>query len=115
MTTRDPIFGCVLSTARLDREGYAFHGKTRAHIFAWTAVNGPVPDGFEIEHSCRRRNCCRVAHLELVTRSENEKLKSWRYRVKRKECRKGHDLSLYAMVTPEGGRICRLCSRSNEP
>ncbi len=110
----DPIFGCELATGRLDREGYAFHGKTRAHIHAWVSVNGPIAEGMEVEHGCRRRNCCRVVHLELVTRSENEKLKSWRYRAKRKTCKNGHDMSINAMITPEGGRVCRTCSRSDE-
>lgn len=111
----DPIFGCHLAQGRVDREGYCFHGKTRAHIAAWEMHNGPVSDGKEIEHSCRRRNCCRVIHLELVTRSENEKLKSWRNRAKRTHCKNGHEMSINAMVTPEGGRVCRTCSRSDAP
>lgn len=106
--TVDPIFGCHLANGRLDRDGYAFHGKTRAHIAAWVAVYGPVPEGFEIEHRCRRRNCTR--HLELVTRSENELRKSWKFRSRLPLCAKGHDKS-NAMVTPEGGRICRICDR----
>ncbi len=111
----DPIFGCELATGRKDRDGYAFHGRTRAHIHAWTSVNGPVPDGMEVEHMCRRRACCRIAHLEIVTRSENELRKSWRYRARRTHCKNGHDMKISAMVTPEGGRICRVCSRSDEP
>lgn len=110
MTTRDPIYGCLLSTARLDKEGYAFHGKTRAHIFAWTEANGPIPEGLEVEHRCRRRNCIALHHLRLVTRSENEKLKSFRYRLK-VPCPKGHDITENRAVTPEGGVTCRACNR----
>ena len=109
---RDPIFGCDLVTSRLDRDGYAFHGKTRAHIVAWTNEHGPIPEGMEIDHLCRRRHCIALHHLELVTRSENEKRKSWRYRARRKTCPRGHELQLNGVVTPEGGRVCRACNRN---
>ena len=109
----DPIFGCDLVTTRLDRDGYAYHGKSRAHVVAWINVHGPLPDGMEIDHLCRRRNCRALAHLEMVTRSENERRKSWRHRVKRSRCARGHDLSLHGIVTPEGGRICRACNAEN--
>jgi hypothetical protein len=104
-------FGCVLVTHRLDREGYAFHGSSRSHIVAWVNAHGPIPEGMEVDHLCRRRNCKAVHHLELVTRSENEKRKSWKYRAKRKQCPKGHDLQVNRVVTSEGGVICRQCNR----
>lgn len=114
MTTRDLIFGCELADGRKDREGYAFHGKTRAHLHAWISHHGAIADGMEVDHLCRRRNCCALHHLELVTRSENEKRKSWRYRARRTTCPKGHALSLHGIVTPEGGRVCRQCNREAE-
>lgn len=111
-TERDPVFGCELVTSRLDRDGYGFHGKTRAHLHAWTNEHGPIAEGMELDHMCRRRNCVALHHLELVTRSENEKRKSWRYRAKRKLCPVGHDLQTNGVVTPEGGRVCRACNRA---
>lgn len=110
-TVRDPIYGCELVMSRLDREGYAFHGKSRAHIVAWEEVNGPVPPGFELDHLCRRRNCRARHHLEPVTRAENERRKSAAWRMRRKVCPRGHDLWLNAIPTPEGGRVCRTCNR----
>lgn len=112
-TERDPIFGCLLWTGKLDKDGYGFHGRSRAHIVAWEAVHGQVPDGMELEHECRRRHCTAVAHLRLVTRSQNERLKSWRARARLTHCKNGHDLSVNAMVTPEGGRVCRTCSKGS--
>jgi len=110
-TIRDQ-FGCELATGRLDRDGYAYHGKSRAHIVAWVAKHGPVQPGLELDHMCRRRHCCALHHLEPVTRSENELRKSWRYRAKRTRCPRGHDMSgARAAVTPEGGRVCRTCNR----
>lgn len=102
----DPVFGCHLFAGRLDRDGYGrVHGKL-AHVVVWERDHGKVPDGYELDHVCRRRSCLR--HLELVTRTENERRKSWKRRVRIKQCPKGHDMAT-AMVTPEGGRICRSC------
>lgn len=109
-TERDLVFGCLLATGRLDREGYAFHGRTRAHIAAWTAARGAVPDGLELDHLCRRRNCTALHHLEPVTRSENEMRKSAGYRMRRARCPRGHDLQRQRVLTPEGGIVCRRCN-----
>lgn len=103
----DPVFGCLLATGRTDRDGYVYSGKSRAHIVAWTAEHGPVPEGKEIDHTCRRRRC--TFHLELVTRGENELRKSWRYRCRIRLCPRGHRLADGALVTPEGGRVCLQC------
>lgn len=112
-TERDPIYGCELATGRVDRDGYAWHGKSRAHIVAWVAKHGPVPDGLELDHLCRRRHCSALHHLEPVTRSENERRKSFAYRAKRKACALGHELAIHGVMTPEGGRVCRACSREH--
>ena len=107
----DKVFGCELSTSRLDHDGYAYHGRDRAHRVAWIVVHGAIPNGMELDHLCRRRNCIALPHLELVTRSENELRKSWKYRARRKTCPAGHDLTINRVVTPEGGIVCRRCNR----
>lgn len=111
MSTRDPVFGCVIASGRLDRDGYAFHGKTRAHIHAWLEAGKAIPEGMELDHLCRRRNCKALHHLELVTRSENEMRKNLRYIARITKCPQGHDLSLHGIRTPEGGKVCRQCNR----
>jgi hypothetical protein len=113
-TERDPIFGCELATGRRDKDGYAFEGSTRAHIAAWVRSHGPIADGLELDHGCRRRHCKALHHLEPVTRSENELRKSWKYRARKKLCPRGHDMASNAVVTPEGGRVCRQCNRDAE-
>lgn len=113
MIERDDAFGCHLYVGKLDKDGYGFHGRTRVHTKAWVDANGPVKDGMELDHTCRRRHCCAIHHLELVTRSENERRKSWKYRARLKTCARGHSLS-DAIVTPEGGRVCRTCNREAE-
>ncbi len=106
----DPIFGCELATGRKDRDGYAFHGRTRAHIHAWTSVNGPVPDGLVLDHLCGRRNCRAPHHLEAVTQSENLLRRRKAYRARIAKCPKGHDMKVNAIVLPSG-RVCRQCNR----
>lgn len=110
MSTLDPIFGCIISSGRLDKDGYAFTGKTRAHIAAWTAVNGPVPDGLVLDHLCGNRACRAVHHLEPVTQSENLKRRDRRYRNRIKKCPRGHDMAINAVTTMRG-RVCRTCNR----
>lgn len=109
----DDIFGCDLATGRLDKDGYAFHGKTRAHIHAWVTAKGPIPEGMEVDHLCRRRRCVSLLHLELVSRAENEKRKRWGYRARRRTCPYGHDMTVAKIVTPEGGVVCRTCIRGS--
>lgn len=45
------------------------------HILAWTLVNGPVPNGLELDHNynagCRFKDCYRIKHLEPVTHQVN--------------------------------------------
>lgn len=105
---RDPIFLCLLVQSKLDVDGYAYHGKSRAHIVAFIERNGPVPLGREIDHLCRRRNCIEPVHLEAVARDENERRKSWAWRARRTVCQRGHSL-VGAAITPERGRLCRQC------
>ena len=107
----DPTFGCHRYSGRKDKDGYGRLGNELAHRVAWERVHGPVPEGQFLDHLCRRRDCIRLAHLEIVDRRENERRKRWRYRVKRERCAAGHDLRRFGMVTPEGGKVCRVCNK----
>lgn len=106
----DPVYGCDLVT-NVDKGGYGRERGKLTHVAAWEAVHGPVPKDKTLDHLCRRRACRLLAHLEAVTRTEQERRKSWRYRAKRKTCAAGHSLDQERMVTPEGGVVCRRCSR----
>lgn len=43
------------------------------HRVSYEVFVGPIPDGLEIDHLCRRRSCCNPAHLEPVTHRENQR------------------------------------------
>jgi hypothetical protein len=110
----DPIFGCLLWTARVNDNGYAIIWRGRrprnAVRIVYEAEVGPIGEGLFPDHLCRRRLCVAWWHVEPVTKDENERRKLWRYRVRMKTCPRGHGLALHAVVTPEGGRVCRLCN-----
>lgn len=111
---------CRITTYSLASHGYAMvsvDGSPRlVHRVAWEAERGPIPEGFEIDHLCRQRDCSNVAHLELVTRRENI-LRGDGPRLTRERaaaqtrCKRGHDLTDPANVyVLRGRRTCRLCA-----
>lgn len=42
-----------------------------AHVVEWEKVNGPVPEGKELDHLCKNPSCCNPSHLEAVTHAVN--------------------------------------------
>lgn len=44
---------------------------TMAHRVSYETFVGPIPDGKEIDHTCRVRDCIRPEHLEAVTHVVN--------------------------------------------
>lgn len=68
--------GCWLWTGALNWDGYGCFNagpeiSSSAHRFAYRLLVGPVPDGLELDHLCRTRNCVNPDHLEPVTHAEN--------------------------------------------
>lgn len=43
----------------------------RAHRVAWEEINGAIPEGLVIRHTCDNRLCCNPSHLLLGTRGQN--------------------------------------------
>ena len=105
----DPIYGCHIWIGRLDRNGYGRLGNVPAHRAAWERLHGPIPPDKTPDHRCRNRAC--VRHLELATKSQQERAKVWRVRARATHCSNGHDMGANAYITPFGGRLCRLCDK----
>jgi HNH endonuclease len=72
---------CWNWTGRKSDNGYGFfHVKypnaekaltVRAHRYAWSIDNGPIPSGIEIDHKCHNTLCVRPSHLRSATRKQN--------------------------------------------
>ena len=87
-----------------------------AHRWAYKAEYGLIPEGLEIDHLCRTRNCVRAAHLEAVTHLVNTlrgEAPSALNAVKT-HCAQGHEFSLWnTYVYPDGrARLCKICRQA---
>ncbi|MBA2671549.1 MAG: HNH endonuclease [Gemmatimonadetes bacterium] len=47
------------------------HRVVRAHRYYFEKSVGPIPKGYELDHTCGRRCCVNPSHLEAVTRCEH--------------------------------------------
>lgn len=88
--------------------------RSGAHRVAYELAVGPIPEGLQLDHLCRNRDCCNPDHLEPVTIGENLRrgLSFTGENSRKTECHKGHpfdDENTY--ITPKGKRMCRACNR----
>jgi hypothetical protein len=129
----EPNSGCWLWLGAISGNGYGNLGGRQAHIVAYELYRGLVPDGLELDHTCRTRCCVNPWHLDPVTGKVNvlrahhgdldalpakhaSRLAASRSDTQgRTHCANGHEF------TPEntywrkgrnggkGGRVCRRC------
>lgn len=109
---------CHLWTNSLNNKGYGtfWHTRTvKAHRFAYEQAHGPIPDGLEVDHQCRRRDCVNPGHLRAITHRENI-LASSNHVARRAavtHCPAGHaydDANTYR--APDKTRKCRACKNA---
>lgn len=88
-----------------------------SHRFAYELLVGPVPMGLHIDHLCRVRSCCNPAHLEAVTKAENDRrgMSPFGINAQKTHCIRGHEFTLAnTYVRPDGdGHQCRTCKRED--
>lgn len=89
--------GCIIWTG-VTSGGYGQLGvngrMVRAHRFAWEQINGPIPAGMVIDHTCWERSCVNVDHLRLATPRENQQNRSGAQKSRKHDLPRG--------VTPSG-------------
>lgn len=107
--------GCWLWGGMITDKGYgAFSDQKRqrpAHRVAYELVVGPIPEGLDLDHLCRVRNCVNPGHLEPVTRRVNvlRGVGPSAQAAARDECANGHRYTDESTYWYRGYRMCKTC------
>lgn len=128
LTTEDKFFqrvsespdGCWL-WARPQHDGYGrftagpSRVKLMAHRWIYEHMIAEIPEGTEIDHLCKRRNCVNPYHLDPVTQRVNS-LRSDNIggvNTRKVRCNSGHPFDVAnTYITPDGRRECRQCRKA---
>ena len=111
---------CWVWDGRKDHKGYGKlydQGKVVfAHVKNYRETIGEIPDGLELDHLCRQRDCVNPHHLEPVTHQENCRRGNNGINSSTKtHCPQGHPYDEANTYHPPGGRAhrtCRICRRN---
>jgi HNH endonuclease len=113
--------GCWVWTGSVNKDGYGqirVNRRTeRVHRLAWQEINGPIPPGMHVCHSCDTPACCNPAHLFIGTQSDNvsDMVAKGRFRggaylnAMKTHCPQGHAYTPENTMTYNGCRSCRAC------
>ena len=111
---------CWLWQGGLYNNGYgcfrlsAFAGAL-AHRFAYQSMIGPIPEGLQLDHLCRVRQCVNPSHLEPVDCKVNilRGVSSAAVNARKTHCKNGHPFDLMnTRIAWDGGRVCRICANA---
>lgn len=118
---------CIIPDRKIQYNGYTFtvyKGKSvGSHRAAWMEVNGPIPTGSVVDHTCHdpkvcadaltcvHRACINVEHMRLITQQEN--IMAGRHSIdNRSHCNQGHPFIRENIMTRKNGhRECAECNR----
>jgi hypothetical protein len=62
---------CIIWPGFKNQDGYAQSDIGPLHRAMYEATYGPVPQGMEMDHLCKQRDCINPDHVEPVTHTEN--------------------------------------------
>jgi len=75
----------------------------QAHRYSYELFFAPIPEGLELDHLCRVRNCVNPVHLEPVTHAENMR------RARRERCKCGRPYDYRTQERNGVKPVCRAC------
>lgn len=109
---------CWLWRGTIHVEGYGHFSLNSkavpAHRVAYQVAKGPIPEGLQIDHLCKVRNCVNPDHLEAVTQRVNVLRGdgACAQHARATHCRSGHPLSGDNLRHDNRGqRVCITCAR----
>lgn len=114
---------CWPWTAAVSPQGYGvFNPGGRsdpvgAHRMAIELTSGAIPEGRQVHHTCRRRDCVNPAHLMVVTAREHQQLEPLRqgeHNRRKTHCPRGHEYDAENTRRVGSRRVCRACRRTDE-
>ena len=112
-----PTSQCHLWIGQKDKDGYGtfyyFKKNRKAHRFAYYIINGDIPKGMFIDHSCRNRSCVNPQHLRCVTPRVNcleNSISLGAINAKKTHCKNGHTFDK-TYGTKKKQRYCSICER----
>jgi hypothetical protein len=115
-TLRAPS-GCLIWMAAVSDRGYGVFsvaGKMLpAHRFSHEVFVGEIPEGYQVDHLCRRRRCVEPMHLQAVTPRINT-LRGMGVTARNataSKCPQGHPYDETNTYHHDGKRYCRTCQR----
>mgnify|MGYP001572395295 CR=1 FL=1 len=87
-----------------------------AHRVSYELFNGPIPEGFCIDHLCRVRCCINPDHLRVVTPRQNcleNNSSVVAINIKKTHCPRGHELAGDNLLRCKSSRRrCRECANA---
>ena len=116
LTANTDYYGVLALNSRGTNGSYQYTtslpgGKTtrvKAHRYSWELVHGDIPSGLTLDHLCRNRGCVNPAHLEPVTKGENNR-RNPNWPGNATHCPSGHEYSTENTRLYRGSRYCRTC------
>lgn len=86
------------------------------HRFFYERLVGPIPEGLQLDHLCRVRNCVNPEHLEPVTGRVNtlRGTSPVAQRAKQTHCLNGHPLVGSNLINSKPTRQCRICTNARK-
>lgn len=122
--TPEPNTGCWLWKEGDNGRGYGRvcrgNRMHQAHRVFYELLQGPIPDGYDLDHKCRVTFCVNPAHLEPVPHRVNVRrgitgeVAGTRQRSKT-HCPRGHPYSgSNLFVERYGARKCKTCRKAQE-